>query len=54
MICWTYYIFVDLCSPQAARRISDGILDAAEKLSEYPTGHPLVDDELLSFVSVRI
>lgn len=32
-----YYIFVDLCNPQAARRISDGILDAAEKLSEYST-----------------
>lgn len=41
-----YYIFVDLCNPQAAQRISDGILDATEKLSEYPTGHPLVDDEL--------
>ena len=26
-----YYIFVDLCNPQAAQRISDGILDAAEK-----------------------
>lgn len=24
-----YYIFVDLCNPQAAQRISDGILDAA-------------------------
>ena len=42
-----YYIFVDLCNPQAAQRISDGILDAAEKLSEYPTAHPLIDDELL-------
>ena len=28
-----YYIFVDLCNPQAAQRISDGILDGAEKLS---------------------
>ena len=40
-----YYIFVDLCNPQAAQRISDGILDVAEKLSEYPTGHLPVDDE---------
>lgn len=31
-----YYIFVDLCNPQAARRISDGILDVAERLVEYP------------------
>ena len=28
-----YYIFVDLCNPQAAQRLSDGILDVAEKLS---------------------
>ena len=40
-----YYIFVDLCNPHAAQRISDGILDAAERLSEYPTGHLPVDDE---------
>ena len=49
-----YYIFVDLCNPQAAQRISDGILDAAEKLSEYPTAHPLIDDELLRSVGLRI
>jgi plasmid stabilization system protein ParE len=30
-----YYISVDLCNPQAAQRISDGILDAAEKLSDF-------------------
>ena len=49
-----YYIFVDLCNPQAAQRISDGILDAAEMLSEYPTAHPLVDDELLRSVGLRM
>ena len=48
-----YYIFVDLCNPLAAQRISDGILDAAEKLSEYPTGHPFVEDELLRSVGLR-
>ena len=37
-----YYIFVDLCNPKAAQRISDDILDAADRLSEYPTGYPLV------------
>ena len=49
-----YYIFVDLCNPKAAQRISDGILDATERLSEYPTGHPLVDDELLRSVGLRM
>lgn len=49
-----YYIFVDLSNPQAAQRISEGILDAAEKLGEYPTGHPLVDDELLQSVGLRV
>lgn len=29
-----YYIFVDLCNPQASERITEGILDAAEKLVE--------------------
>lgn len=29
-----YYIFVDLCNPSAAQRISDGILDTADKLSQ--------------------
>lgn len=49
-----YYIFVYLSNPQAARRISDGILDAVEKLNEYPTGHPLVDDVLLRSVGLRM
>lgn len=41
-----YYIFTDLCNPQASQRIVDGILNAAEKLSGYPTGHSLVSDDL--------
>ncbi len=49
-----YYIFVDLCNPQAAQRISVGILDAAGKLEEYPEGHPLVGDELLGRMGIRI
>lgn len=49
-----YYIFVDLCNPQAAQRISDGILGAAGKLAEYPEGHPLVGDELLGRMGIRI
>ena len=49
-----YYIFVDLCKPQAAQRISDGRLDAAEKLSEQPKAHPLINDELLRSVGLRM
>ena len=49
-----YYIFVDLCNPQAAERITDGILDVAESLGEYPTRHPLVADELLRKVGLRM
>lgn len=49
-----YYIFVDLCNPQAAQRISNGILGAAGKLAEYPEGHPLVGDELLGRMGIRI
>ena len=49
-----YYIFVDFCNPQAAQRISDGILGAADKLAEYPEGHPLVGEELLGRMGIRI
>ena len=49
-----YYIFVDLCNPQASQRITDGILDAAELLGEYPAGHPFVEDELLRSVGLRM
>lgn len=49
-----YYIFVDLCNPQAAQRISDGILDAANRLAKYPMNHPLVEDELLKKLGLRV
>ncbi len=49
-----YYIFVDLCNPQASERITEGIFGVAERLGEYPTGHPLVDDELLRSIGLRM
>ena len=49
-----YYIFVDLCNPQAAHRISDGILDTASRLAEYPAAHPFVNDELLKRIGIRM
>ena len=49
-----YYIFVDLCNPQASQRIIDGILGTADKLAEYPLKHPLIHDELLKSVGIRM
>ncbi len=49
-----YYIFANLCNPRAAQRISNGILDMASKLAEYPEGHPLVADELLRRIGLRM
>ena len=49
-----YYIFVTLGNPQASQRIVDGILDVVEKLGDYPTRHPLVDDDLLQSVGLRM
>ena len=49
-----HYIFVELCNPQASERITEGILQAAEKLADFPTGHPLLNDSLLSAVGLRM
>ena len=49
-----YYIFVDLCNPSASRRITNGILDAAESLGYCPEKHPLVGDELLRNMGLRM
>ncbi len=49
-----YYIFVDLNNPQASERVIDGILDAVEKLEDFPEDHPLLDDELLCRLGLRM
>ena len=49
-----YYIFVDLNNPQASERVIDGILDAAEKLEDFPKEHLLLDDELLGHLGLRM
>lgn len=49
-----HYIFVDLCNPQAAQRIIKGILDTVEKLGDYPMGHPVLKDELLRRIGLRM
>ena len=49
-----YYIHVNLNNLQASERITEGILQAAGKLADYPAGHPLVNDPLLRDVGLRM
>lgn len=49
-----YYTYVDLNNLQASERITEGILQAAGKLADYPAGHPLVNDPLLRDVGLRM
>lgn len=49
-----YYISDTLGNSQAAYRITEGIIEKAEKLSIYPTKHSLVNDEFLSSVGLRM
>ena len=49
-----YYIFVELENPQASDRVTDGIVDTIEKLRDFPTSHPLVNDVLLRNVGLRM
>lgn len=49
-----YYIHVDLCNPQAADRIVDGIIKTIQELSNLPLRQNLVNDELLKSVGTRI
>lgn len=49
-----YYTHVDLNNLQASERITEGILQAAGKLADYPAEHPLVNDPLLRDVGLRM
>lgn len=49
-----HYIHVDLGNPQAAVRIIDGIVSRIEKMQTFPKENPLVNDELLQSVGLRI
>ena len=49
-----YYIYKNLCNPQASKRITDGILKTIEKLAVNPEIHPLVADELLCRMKLRM
>lgn len=48
-----YYISVNLCSPQAAKRITDGIMNVIRKLKYNPKRQPLVNDDYLKRMQLR-
>lgn len=48
-----YYICVRLCNPSAASRVTDGILEKAKKLSDFPEEHSYVEDDLLGKIGIR-
>ena len=49
-----YYIYKNLCNPQASKRITDGIIDTIERASINPESYPLVADELLCRMKLRM
>ena len=49
-----YYIYKNLCNPQASQRITDGILDRIEKLRRHPESHSFVADDLLRKMKLRM
>lgn len=49
-----HYIHVNLCNPQAAERITNGIVSKARGLETFPAEHSLVNDELLQSVGLRM
>jgi plasmid stabilization system protein ParE len=54
MIDIEYYITNDLSNPQAAIRIIDGITDTIDNLHTFPEVSPIVSDELLCNLGIRI
>lgn len=49
-----YYIFTELCNPQAARRITDGILNVINSLKINPERHSYVNDAELRRKGLRM
>ena len=48
-----YYIYTELYNPQAAKRITDGILNTIEGLKSNPIRHKLVNDSILKNAGLR-
>lgn len=49
-----YYIYDKLCNPQAAQKVTDGILYTIEKIKEYPYLHPIIKNELIDDLELRM
>lgn len=49
-----YHINVHLLNPTAADRIVDGIVNVIDDLCDYPKEHPMVNDQLLARLGVRM
>ena len=48
-----YYIFTELCNPEAAKKVTTGILKVVQNLGEYPICCSVVEDEVLGGVGLR-
>lgn len=49
-----YYIFVELCNPSASQKTINDILNAIERMTDYPMGHSTVNDKILSQIGLRV
>ena len=49
-----HYISMELRNPRAAERMTNGILRTIGQLERYPLRHPLVEDELLEQIGLRM
>lgn len=49
-----YYIYYELCNPQAAQRIVDGIFNASVGLGEYPMRYPIIKDYYFNKIELRM
>lgn len=49
-----YYISFELSNSQASERIVSGILNTAEKLGLYPNSHPVINNNILRRVNLRM
>lgn len=49
-----YYIYIELCNPQSARRVTNGILNVIKSLKLYPERHGFVNDICLRRKGLRM
>lgn len=49
-----YYISIELCNPQSAKKIANGILNVIRSLEVYPRRHSYVNNTNLRIRGVRM